>query len=571
MVLSPALSAATRCRGSGDIACRRGELATKSVDGRGRYHHADPGEADVVKIYTASDHAGFSLRKVVVERLRAQGKEVVDLGTDSETACDYPEFAYAVASKVRGEPGALGILVCATGQGMAMAAGKVRGIRASAPSSLEAARLSRVDNNANILCLAGRLLSEATACAMVEVWLSTSFAGGRHARRIAKISAIETASAVAFMTESERRRLVELGFPGKLFDRDPLRFGTPENGSGQVVGRRAWVTLPHTMADQTSLLVAFADGARQAKWSDAILLYDNPGEAGAAGGAAGLAVASLFRALASGSSGIRLHVVAADQSLAALADAVRPKSTLVVVSSHADHVSKELEAREQLWWARMLEAEAGDEQRAGRHFVAVTRPGNGLALLAESHRYARVFLDPAILDACFAALGWAGMVPAVLAGFDPVALIAKAKAMAEACRVERLEDNPGASLGVLIGALAKQGRNKLTLLRSKSLAALARWIGLLLPGATAHAQPGVEVLDGEPLQSTYAADRIFVHLQYPGDAAAIAPEAMESLHIAGQPYIQISVADRLDLAAEIFRWQVAAVVAALVLGATPLA
>ena len=103
-------------------------------------------------IYTASDHAGYNLRRTLVERLRGQGHEVVDLGTDSDAACDYPEFASAVANSVRATPSSLGILVCATGQGMAIAAGKVRGIRAVVPATVEAARLSRFDNDANVLC-----------------------------------------------------------------------------------------------------------------------------------------------------------------------------------------------------------------------------------------------------------------------------------------------------------------------------------------------------------------------------------------------------------------------------------
>jgi ribose 5-phosphate isomerase B len=177
-----------------------------------------------VIIYAASDHAGYNLRKTLVERLRVQSHETIDLGTDSDAACDYPEFASAVANSVRGTPGSLGILVCATGQGLAIAAGKVRGIRAVVPATVEAARLSRFDNDANVLCLAGRLMSEGDAFAIVDTWLSTAFAGGRHSRRIAKVAAIETASAVAFITEGERFGLTSRGVPGRLFAHDPALF-----------------------------------------------------------------------------------------------------------------------------------------------------------------------------------------------------------------------------------------------------------------------------------------------------------------------------------------------------------
>lgn len=512
-----------------------------------------------MRIYAGSDHAGFSLRKTVVERLRSQGKDVVDLGTDSDTACDYPEFAYAVASKVRSDPGSLGILVCATGQGMAMSAGKVRGIRAVAPFSVEGARLSRIDNNANVLCLAGRMLSEADALTMVDTWLATSFAGGRHARRIAKVAAIETASAVSFVTESERLRLASMGFPGKLFERDFSLFagrGTERDGA-----KLDWVLLPHLMADKVPELMSLADHVRQARLKDVVFLFEDGQDA----------LAKLCSAWMP--AGMRLHVIppGRPEELARTEAEIRLDSTLVTLFSTEPHMGKALQAQEQHLWSRMLDQCLGNAQRAGQHFAAVTTGETGLAKVAEMHRYAKVFVDgPNAADA-FGALGFAGLVPAVLAGVDPVRLLGRAKAMADACRGQRLEDNPGASLGVLLGSMAKHGRHKLTLLASKSLEPLVPWLAHLLDQVTRDAHQNIVVLAGLSTQASYPADRIFVHLQAPEDPLAIPQESMEELHIAGQPYIQIVVADKLDVGAEIFRWQIAAVVAALVLRADPFA
>jgi RpiB/LacA/LacB family sugar-phosphate isomerase len=509
-----------------------------------------------VRIYTGSDHAGFSLRKTLVERLRTQGKEVVDLGTDSDSACDYPEFAYAVASRVRGDPGALGILVCATGQGMAMAAGKVRGIRAAAPANLEAARLTRIDNNANVLCLAGRMLAEHDAFAMVDAWLATNFAGGRHARRIAKVAAIETASAVAFVTESERLALSTRGFPGKLFGRDASLFTDDETAYPHVRGALGWVSLPQEMVDKVPQITAFLGLVREARLKDAVVLFDAGQEA----------AASLCRVW--GTSGMRMHVVhAASESIDRL-DALPFDSALVLVCS-SGRASKGLLDMEQRLWSRMLDLRLGDMHAAGRQFAAVASPGAELEQLADSHRYAKVFLDSPKLCDAFGALGFAGLVPAALAGLDPTRLVATAKSMAEACQGQRLEDNPGASLGVLLGSMGKHGRSKLTVLASRSLEPLVKWISALILQTTPRDGRGITVLGVDSLQPSYPPDRIFVQLQVPGDPSAIAQESMEALHIAGQPYIQIVVADKLELAAEIFRWQVAAVVAALVLGTNP--
>jgi RpiB/LacA/LacB family sugar-phosphate isomerase len=513
-----------------------------------------------VRIYAGSDHAGFSLRKTIVERLRGQGKDVVDLGTDSDSACDYPEFAYAVASKVRSEPGAMGILVCATGQGMAMAAGKVRGIRAVVPATIEAARLSRIDNNANVLCLAGRMLSEADACAMVDTWLSTSFAGGRHARRIAKVAAIETASAVAFVTESERLHLAGRGFPTKLFQHDPSLFSAEASLQAPIRTALGWTDLPQEMGDKVPEIAAFAEQVRQARLKDVVVLLDSEEDS---------AIAGVCRAW--GTSGMRIHIAHARKaaSLAEIEEPLHLDATLVLVCSVAAGTSKELQGKEQRLWSKMLDHCLGNAQHAGQHFAAVTTVGSDLVPIAEAHRYGKVFLDSISSSECFGVLGFAGLVPAMLAGLDPVRLVARAKTMSEACRGERLEDNPGASLGVLLGAMAKHRRHKLTLLASKSLQPLVRWIALLLTRATRNTESGIVVMGSESLQASYPPDRVFVQLQAAEDPSAIPPESMEDLNIAGQPYIQILVQDKLELAAEIFRWQVAATAAAIVLGTNP--
>jgi hypothetical protein len=138
--------------------------------------------------------------------------------------------------------------------------------------------------------------------------------------------------------------------------------------------------------------------------------------------------------------------------------------------------------------------------------------------------------------------------------------------MVESCRGDRLEENPGASLGVLLGALVKHGRNKLTLLPSKSLLVLCPWIAQVLAMALNKSGHPFVTLWGEPMLPGYPPDRIFVHLQADDDAPAIPSEQMEALHLAGQPTIQLAVRDRYELGAEMFRWEIAATVAALVLG-----
>ncbi|MEO8213130.1 MAG: ribose 5-phosphate isomerase B [Myxococcales bacterium] len=148
-----------------------------------------------MKIYASSDHAGFQLRQVLVDLLRRRGIEVDDLGPRDGTPRDYADEAGKVGRLVRNTPEARGLLVCGSGIGMCMAANKMSGIRAVDAWSVEAARLSRAHNDANVLCLGARLISQDDARAILEVWLSTDFDGGRHAARVAGIDRVGGATA----------------------------------------------------------------------------------------------------------------------------------------------------------------------------------------------------------------------------------------------------------------------------------------------------------------------------------------------------------------------------------------
>ncbi len=141
-----------------------------------------------MKIAIGSDHGGFELKKLLVAKLSSLGHEVSDLGCDSDTSVDYSDFADQVCAQVLDGKAQSGILVCGTGIGMSMAANRHRGIRAALCHNEYTARLSREHNDANILCLGDRVLGKGLAESIVDVWLSSSFAGGRHQRRIDKFS-----------------------------------------------------------------------------------------------------------------------------------------------------------------------------------------------------------------------------------------------------------------------------------------------------------------------------------------------------------------------------------------------
>ena len=144
-----------------------------------------------MKIALAADHAGFQLKEHLHRWLERKGHQVADFGTRSEESTDYPDFARDAATAVASGQAERGVLVCYTGVGMSIAANKVHGVRAALAANEETVRLTRAHNDSNVLTIGAKFASAEEAERYVETFLQTEFEGGRHARRVAKIGAIE--------------------------------------------------------------------------------------------------------------------------------------------------------------------------------------------------------------------------------------------------------------------------------------------------------------------------------------------------------------------------------------------
>jgi ribose 5-phosphate isomerase B len=141
-------------------------------------------------IAIGADHAGFEYKTVIIDLLQNKGFKVKDFGTHSPDSVDYPDFAHPVASAVENGEAGCGILICGSANGVAITANKHKGIRAAICWQTEIARLARQHNNANIICIPSRFVSTPAAEEMVNVFLNTSFEGGRHQNRVKKIASI---------------------------------------------------------------------------------------------------------------------------------------------------------------------------------------------------------------------------------------------------------------------------------------------------------------------------------------------------------------------------------------------
>lgn len=150
-----------------------------------------------MKWFVGSDHAGYQLKQQLCEVLRALGDEVTDLGADSEASVDYPDFGAAVGRRVVAEPGTLGVLVCGSGNGIAMAANRIPGVRAAVATCEYAARMARAHNDANVIAFGQRITGAGVAEEALRAFRESSFEGGRHQRRIDKLEALSAPAAAA--------------------------------------------------------------------------------------------------------------------------------------------------------------------------------------------------------------------------------------------------------------------------------------------------------------------------------------------------------------------------------------
>ena len=143
------------------------------------------------KIIIGCDHGGFELKNEIIAHLSKKGIEVTDMGTYSTDSCNYPDYARAVCKKIQSGEFERGILVCGTGIGISIAANKHNGIRAACCSDTFSARMTRMHNDANVLCMGGRVVGPGLACDMVDLFIDTEFEGGRHQARVDLLTDIE--------------------------------------------------------------------------------------------------------------------------------------------------------------------------------------------------------------------------------------------------------------------------------------------------------------------------------------------------------------------------------------------
>lgn len=247
---------------------------------------------------------------------------------------------------------------------------------------------------------------------------------------------------------------------------------------------------------------------------------------------------------------------------------LNPAETLYIVSTKSGGTVETISYMK-FFYNSVLE-KLGSE-KVGRHFIAITDPGSGLEEMARNLKFRKIFLNDPDIGGRYSALSLFGIVPAAIIGADVVKLISVAQKEAALCKSNKSEimSNHAAILGVIIGVLAQNGKEKLTFFTSTEISGFGAWVEQLVAESTGKAGKGILPVDLEEVQSTgyYADDRVFVNLKLAGDSSN--EKIIESLKNSGHPVIEILLNDLYDLSREFFRWEFATAVAGWYLNIQP--
>jgi transaldolase/glucose-6-phosphate isomerase len=356
----------------------------------------------------------------------------------------------------------------------------------------------------------------------------------------------------------------------RLFARDTTLWSTDPRVQAAIADRLGWLDAPAHFAGQVAALEGFGEGIRDAGFTTAIV---------AGMGGSSLAPEVLVRTFGSGEGWLDLRVLDSTDpaAVAAVVDDLDPLATLFIVASKSGTTTEPLAFQADAWdriETALRSRHAPRNEHAGELMIAITDPGKSVEAIPHHDELRETFLNPPDIGGRYAALSYVGLVPASLIGLDLDSLLASAATMLAACQEPEPKANPGISLGLALGVLAKAGRDKVTFLPDPELATFGAWAEQLIAESTGKRGVGIVPVDGEPAGSPvlYGPDRVIVRLTLAGSSGPEVTDAdalADALEAAGHPVVRIRVADPIDLGAEFIRWEVATAIAGAVLGIDP--
>jgi glucose-6-phosphate isomerase len=344
--------------------------------------------------------------------------------------------------------------------------------------------------------------------------------------------------------------------PPRVWQRDHTLW-SPQ--PAEITDRLGWLDVMGPMHGHLPQLKAFAEAAGQDGIADVVLL-------GMGGSSLGAEV--LNRVLGSRSGYPRLTVLDSTipETVAGVRASIEPSRTLFLVSSKSGTTA---ETRALFDYFREAEAGGGN---TGGHFAAITDPGTPLAGLAREQGFRHVFENPADIGGRYSVLSYFGLVPAALLGVDIEKLLGAADVLRERCAAAvPAEQNEGCRLGACLGALAKRGRDKVTIVTSPALDSFGLWAEQLIAESTGKQGRGLVPVAGEPLAgaAAYGRDRLFVYIRLKDDDNTAVDAFVAAMKNAGHPVAVMELADRYELGAVFYLWEFAVAVAGSLIGIQP--
>jgi glucose-6-phosphate isomerase len=370
--------------------------------------------------------------------------------------------------------------------------------------------------------------------------------------------------AAAFDAAVQRARTED--WAARLFARDVTLWSSDARVGEAIADRLGWLDAPAHFADRTTGLEAFGDAVVEEGYQTAVV---------AGMGGSSLAPDVLHRTFGSIEGYLALRILDSTDPayVAATLNDLDPLRTLVIVATKSGTTTEPNAFLAYAWdrAAKALDAVPHNRyEHPGAYFAAVTDP-DSVRHIEHNEDFREIFLNPPDIGGRYSALTYVGLVPASVIGIDLDPLLASASAMLDACRQPDPALNPGLSLGLAIGSLAKGGRDKLTFLPDDEIGSFGAWAEQLIAESTGKHGVGIVPVDSEPLGAveSYGNDRVFVRLSLAGSDGPARDTLTDALEAAGHPVIRIEIADPIDLGAEFVRWEVAVAIAGAVLGIDP--
>jgi glucose-6-phosphate isomerase len=353
----------------------------------------------------------------------------------------------------------------------------------------------------------------------------------------------------------------------RLFARDVTLWSSDTGVGEEIAGRLGWLDAPIHFAERTAGLEGFGDAVVDEGYQTAVV---------AGMGGSSLAPEVLHRTFGSLEGYLALRILDSTDPayVSATLDDLDPIRTLVVIASKSGTTTEPNAFLAYAWARAEASLKAVPHTRydhPGAYFAAITDPGRSVEAIAHADDFREVFLNPPDIGGRYSALTYVGLVPASLIGIDLDAILASATAMLGACREPDPGANPGISLGLAMGTLAKGGRDKLTFLADDEIARFGAWAEQLIAESTGKHGVGIVPVDLEPpgAVGTYGKDRAFVRISLAGADPGPRDELAAAVEAAGHPVIRIEMSDPIDVGAEFVRWEVATAIAGAVLGIDP--